>query len=294
MINFMRYRAYYMIFSLVIFASFISLFTYKRLTHGQAFSYGVELTGGVEAYLKFENSVSDEEIKRIIEQEGWKNPEMRRFGPTEVLVRIKDIPSDIQTLGQHVTETLKKALPGNDVKLLAIEEVSGTIGKILREKSLYAICIALILMFAYIWFRFWSFSFGMGALVSLFHDAVVILLIFMIFDKEITMNVIGAILTVLGYSINDTIVVFARIRDNIKQMRGSSITQIVNTSINQTLRRTFLTSFATLLVVISLILLGGEVLRDLSLSLLVGIVFGTYSSIYIASTVMMFLYKENK
>ena len=149
-------------------------------------------------------------------------------------------------------------------------------------------------MLLYIWLRFFSVSFGVGAVVSLFHDAIVILGIFLLFDKEISINVISAILAVLGYSINDTIVIFTKIRQNIKTMRDVPIAKIVNTSINQTLSRTILTSFSTALVVLSLFILGGEALRDLSLALLIGIIFGTYSSIYIASPLMLLLYKEAK
>ncbi len=155
--------------------------------------------------------------------------------------------------------------------------------------------LGLILMLMYIAWRFWSFAYASGAIVALFHDAIVILLFFLLFDKEISMNVIGAIMAVLGYSVNDTIVIFSRIRENLKSMRGVSTDQVVNISLNQTLRRTILTSASTGLVVMALILLGGEALRDLSLALFIGIVFGTYSSIYIASPVMLLLYnKEQK
>lgn len=293
MVNFLRYRTIGAIFSALIFIAFIGVFAYKRYTNGQAFVYSVEFTGGTQVLFKFSQPVTDGEIKRILEENGWHNPITRTFGQDEILVRVKEYSDDVQGLGKQMKEVLVKNLPDEtSVEILSIDSLSGAIGAILREKSFYAILLALALMFIYIWFRFWSFSFGMGAMISLVHDAVVILLIFMILDKEISINVIGAILTILGYSINDTIVVFARIRDNLKHMRNSSVAHIVNTSINQTLRRTLLTSFATLLVVIALIILGGEVLRDLSLSLLIGIIFGTYSSIYIASSAMLSLYKE--
>ena len=160
---------------------------------------------------------------------------------------------------------------------------------------MYAITLALILMLLYIWLRFLSISFGVGAVVSLLHDAIVILGVFLLLDKEISVNVVSAILVVLGYSMNDTIVIFTKIRQNIKTMKNTSIDNIVNTSINQTLRRTILTSFSTALVVFSLFILGGEALRDLSLALLIGIIFGTYSSIYIASPLCyLYIKKVNK
>ena len=164
----------------------------------------------------------------------------------------------------------------------------------MRTRSLWAIIVALVLMLLYIAVRFWSFAYAMGAIVSLFHDAIVILLLFLITDKEISMNVIGAILAVLGYSINDTIVIFSRIRENVKRLPGESMYNIINISITETLSRTILTTFATTLVVIALFIFGGETLRDLSLALLVGIVFGIYSTIFIATPVLYMLYKEHK
>ena len=164
----------------------------------------------------------------------------------------------------------------------------------LRSKSFWAVVLSLLLMLIYIALRFWSFAYAMGAIVSLFHDAIVILAFFLLFDKEISMNVIGAILAVLGYSINDTIVIFARIRENVKRLPNMSMYDVINLSITETLSRTILTTFATTLVVIALFLFGGETLRDLSLALLIGIVFGIYSTIFIATPVLYMLYKEKE
>jgi preprotein translocase subunit SecF len=146
-------------------------------------------------------------------------------------------------------------------------------------------------MLAYITIRF-KFAYAMGAVLALAHDALVIGAVFIVLGKEISIDVIAAILAILGYSVNDTIVIFARIRENLGIMPTKSLTDIVNISLNQTLRRTILTSVATLLVVLALFVLGGDALRDFSMALLLGIVFGTYSSIYIASPVMMFFTKQ--
>lgn len=149
-------------------------------------------------------------------------------------------------------------------------------------------------MLLYIAVRFFSVGFAMGAVVSLFHDAIAILAVFLLFDKEISINVIGAILAVLGYSINDTIVIFAKVRDNIKKYANLSLREIINLSIAQTLSRTILTTFATLLVVIAILVFGGETLRDLALALLIGILFGIYSTIFIATPVLLMLYKKEE
>lgn len=293
MINFLKYRLVCFIFSLFIFAGFISLYSYRVATRGYGFSYSVDFTGGTQILLRFAQPISDNKIKDILEKKGWNNPVLRNFSEkNEVAVRLKEVSTDTKGFSDSIRTAIQEAMPDNHVEVLSVDSVSGGIGEVLRWKSIYAVALALFLMLLYIWFRFWSVSFGVGAVIALFHDAIAILFVFLLLDKEISVNVISAILAVLGYSINDTIVIFTKIRQNIKSMRNVSIEKIVNISLNQTLRRTILTSFATALVVLSLMILGGEALRDLSLALLVGMVFGTYSSIYIASSIMLFLYKE--
>jgi preprotein translocase subunit SecF len=292
MINFLKYRLVCAIFSLALFAGFIGLYSYRMATRGYAFSYSVDFTGGTQFLLRFSKPVSDSQIKDILEKNGFHNPAMRDFSQNEIIVRLKQVSTDTKGFSENIQNALQNALPNTKVEILSVDSVSGGIGEVLRWKSIYAVGLALLLMLLYIWFRFWSVSFGVGAVVALFHDAMVILFAFLLLDKEISINVISAILAVLGYSINDTIVIFTKIRQNIKTMRNVPIEKIVNVSLNQTLRRTILTSFATSLVVLSLITLGGEALRDLSLALLIGMIFGTYSSIYIASPIMLLLYKE--
>lgn len=294
MIDFLKYRLACAVFSIVLFLGFTGLYFYRIATRGYAFSYSVDFTGGTQLLFRFSKPVSDGAIKEILEKHGWHNPVMRNFANNETLVRVKEFSTDVTGIGQTMLKALQDGLGDSSITILSVDSVSGGVGEILRWKSVYAVTLALFLMLLYIWVRFLSVSFGVGAVVSLLHDAVIILGIFMLLDKEISVNVISAILAVLGYSINDTIVIFTRIRQNIKHMKNMSIAAIVNKSINQTLRRTLLTSFSTALVVISLFILGGEALRDLSLALLIGIIFGTYSSIYIASPLMLLLYKETK
>jgi preprotein translocase subunit SecF len=190
--------------------------------------------------------------------------------------------------------TLAEQLPGYQVTIEQSDAVGSGVGESLRMKSFYAVLIALIAMLIYIAFTFWSWAYAIGAIVALFHDASVILLLFALFDFEISVNVIGAILAVLGYSINDTIVIFSQIRENRGTMGGSSLYDIVNVSLNQTLRRTILTSVSTAIPVSIMYFFGGEALKDFSFALLVGIIFGTYSSIYIASPIMMLLTPQAK
>jgi preprotein translocase subunit SecF len=296
MIDFLKYRTFFALYSILTMGAFVGTYYYKKSVHGQAYQYSVDFTGGTQVLFKFSQPVSDVELKDILDKQGWTGSVMRNFSATETLVRVKEFASDITGFADRMRQVVVDGLKDKhiSVEILSKDSVSGGIGKDLWWKSFMALLIALSLMLVYIWFRFWSISYGVGAVVSLAHDAVMLLFLFLILDKEISINFIGAILTVLGYSINDTIVIFTKIRQNIKTMRNTPLVDIVNISINETLRRTLLTSFATTLVVVALIVLGGETLRDFSLALLVGIVYGTYSSIYIASPVMLLLNKDAK
>ena len=145
----------------------------------------------------FLKPTTDSQIKDVLDSKGWNNAVMRDFSPTEILVRLKQVSTDVNGLSGSIKEALQAAMPGTTVEILEVESVSGGIGEILRWKSLWAVGLALFLMLLYIWFRFWSVSFGVGAVIALFHDAVAILFAFLIFDKEISINVISAIVAVL-------------------------------------------------------------------------------------------------
>lgn len=292
MIDFLRYRVACAIFSAVIFVAFFAGVIYKHQQRGEAFIYSVDFTGGTQVLLKFSQPVQSSTVLNTLETNGWQGAAVREFSAHEIVVRVKGHENDAKGLADRIKTILEKSLPETTIDILQTDSVGAGIGASLRWKSLQAIIVALLLMLIYIWWRFWSFAYALGNVISLFHDAIVILAFFMFFDYEISLNVIGAILAVLGYSINDTIVIFSRIRENVRKMRNVPIEKVVNISINETLRRTLLTSFATSLVVVALLLFGGESLRTLSLALLVGIVFGTYSSIYIASPVMLLFYRE--
>ncbi len=191
-------------------------------------------------------------------------------------------------------QAIEKSMKDVQVTILQSEAVGPGVGETLRGKSIRAIVFALLAMLFYIALRFWSFGFALGAVMALFHDAILMLAVFLLLNREISINVIAAVLAVMGYSINDTIVIFSQIRDNLAKFSHESLEKIVNISINHTLRRTILTSISTGLPVLAMLILGGEALRDFSIALLVGIIIGTYSSIYIASPVMMLLYRDKK
>lgn len=287
MIDFLKYRYWGAAFFLLTVFAFVGGYVYKTYTRGYAFIYSVDFTGGTQVVFEFSQPVSSDKIIQTLEHHGIPGAVTREFSPTKILVRVKQFEADAQGVATRMQEMLSKAFDGNQVTIQQVDSVGGGIGQTLRWKSMQAIIVGLLLMLMYIAWRFWSWGFAIGAVASLFHDALVILTVFLLFDLEISINVIGAILAVLGYSVNDTIIIFSRIRENLVRLSGRSLYDITNISTNETLRRTILTSFATTLVVVSLILFGGEVLRGLSLVLFIGFVFGTYSSIFVGNPVMI-------
>ncbi|HSW73871.1 MAG TPA: protein translocase subunit SecF [Candidatus Limnocylindria bacterium] len=294
MIDFLRYRFAIASVSLLILVGALGTYIYKEKTYGQAFKYSIDFTGGTQVLLRFAQPVNIEQLKGVLDQAGWSGAITREFSATEVLVRVRDFVNDANGLGVKIQQALVAAMPENPASILQSEAVGAGVGAELRWNAIMAVLVALLALLVYIALSFWSVAFAVGAVIALAHDALVMLSFYLLFDREISITGIGAILAVLGYSINDTIVIFSSIRSHIKKSHGASLYHVVNASINQTLRRTLLTSFSTLLTVVPMFVLGGEALRDFTLTLLIGIIFGTYSSIYIASPVMMLLYKQKK
>jgi len=293
MIDFLRYRTACLAFSLAIIGGFVGMAVYRQQTRGSVFILSVDFTGGTQVLLNFENPVDSAAVKAAVSDAGWKGTTARYFSKHDIVVRVADFSSDVQGVATRILDTVRVAFPGNNITIKQTEHVGEGVGQNLWWRSLLAILLALIFMLAYIAIRFFSFSYALGAVIALFHDALVMMGVFLLFDREISINVIGAILAIMGYSINDTIVIFSRIRDRIRTSRGARIGDVVNQSINHTLKRTILTSISTGLPVGAMLILGGEALRDFSIALMVGIIFGTYSSIYIASPIMM-LFHNNK
>jgi preprotein translocase subunit SecF len=286
MIDFLKYRN--MNFAL----SFLFFLASGTAWYAYGIHYSVDFDGGTQVILGFSKPVSSTEVKSILASRGWEGAITREFSKTEVLVRVKEFIGDAKGEAERLKNALGESLSGVEVTIKSQDSVGPAAGANLRLKAIYAVLIGLVLMLAYIAMRF-EFSFAMGAVLSLLHDALVMIGAFIILGLEMSPYVIVAILTILGYSINDTIVIFTRIRENLAKKTRQDLYEVVNVSINQTLIRTLLTSFATCLTVVSFLVLGGESLRDLSLALLVGMIVGTYSSIYIASPVMMLLHKNN-
>lgn len=296
MINFLKYRWFALAFSVVIMSTFVGAYIYRYVTnHGTTFNYSVDFTGGIQVLAAFSKPVTGDQIANALDSKGWSGAIAREFSSTEYGIRVKKEASDVQGESEKIKQALEESITDTKVTIKETNSISGGMGDRLRTNSIYAIILSLLLMLLYIALRFWSFAYAMGAVVSLFHDAIVVLAIFLLFDKEISLNVIAAILAVLGYSINDTIVIFAKIRENLARLPATtSMEDVINISINETLSRTILTTVSTALVVIALLLFGGEALRDFSLTLLIGIIFGIYSTIYIATPVLLWLYNDTR
>lgn len=246
--------------------------------------YGIDFTGGTSVQLKFEKSMTAGEIRNSISKAGYGNAEIKRIGPAEeneFIIRVEKTAE-----GTHastiIEEQLSRDFADNPYDVRFVQEIGPKIGGELRRAAVMAVLIALIGILIYISWRF-EFKFAVGAVLALFHDVMITLGIFSLFNLEITLVVIAAFLTIVGYSLNDTIVVYDRIRENLKVLRRENFHNIVDVSINQTLNRTINTSLTTLLVVAVLWIFGGEVIHDFAFALLIGIGIGTYSSMFVAS-----------
>lgn len=246
---------------------------------------GLDFTGGTQVELHYKHSVTIPSIRDTLNHSTLNHSSVQSYGSTkDVLIRLA--PSEETKHASALTITLKQIFPHAEVR--RIEYIGPQVGQELMESGMLAIFFSLIITMIYIAFRF-EMRFAISAAVSLIHDPILILGVFSAFQLEFDLIALAALLTILGYSLNDTIVVYDRIRENLRLSRTRKIDDVVNASINQTLSRTIMTSGLTLLVVIALCLLGGEKLHGFSIALIVGIVIGTYSSIYIAGALAVIM-----
>lgn len=252
-------------------------------------NYGIDFTGGTLMQIKFsDQKVSTNQVREALGELDLGDYQVQQFGEredNEVLIRVEKSSSGTQGLSDKISQKLATTFSPEGFEIRRVEMVGPQVGKDLRRKGILAIIYALLGILLYITWRF-ELKFAVAAIIALFHDIIITVGIFSILDKEFTLSVVAALLTIAGYSINDTIVVFDRFRENLRLMRRKGYEDIIDTSINQTLSRTILTSTTTLLVTISLLVLGGEVIHNLALALTIGVVVGTYSSIFVASPIV--------
>jgi preprotein translocase subunit SecF len=276
-IDFMRQRFLAAIVSAVLcLASIVSL-----AVHG--LNFGLDFTGGTQIELTYQTPPDLNAVRTQLEQGGFKQAVVQAYGTSrDILVRIAPTTESSQALKDRVAQLLP------DAQIQQMEFIGPQVGKTLFTNGLLAILISLLATMAYIAFRF-EFRFAVSAAVALIHDPIIILGVFSFFQLQFDLIALAAVLTVIGYSLNDTIVVYDRVRENFRRVRKGTPTEIMNLSINQTLSRTIMTSGLTLLVVVALFVFGGEMLHGFSLALIIGIVVGTYSSIYIAGSLAVAL-----
>ena len=252
--------------------------------------YGIDFAGGTLVQVRFEQAVATEDIRAALKGVVEGKPVVQTFGEAnEFIIQLEQSDEGLEGLSSRVQEALGEKLGTDQVEIRRVEMVGPKVGKDLRQKGLLALGFSLGAILLYIWWRF-ELRFGFGAVAALFHDVLITVGAFSLFNKQFDLTTIAALLTIVGYSLNDTIVVYDRIRENLKKTGGKGdLFKIINQSINQCLSRTLLTSVTTLLVIAALFALGGGVIHDFAFALLVGVIVGTYSSIYIASPVVLYL-----
>lgn len=282
-IDFMGVKKYTAFFSIVIIIFSLGALLVNGL------KWGLDFTGGTQILISYDNSADLEQIRNRLHEHDFKEAQVISYGTSkEVLISIGPKGEIDQS---ELASRVLKVLPG--AKLERVDFVGPQVGQELATKGALAILVSLIAIMIYIALRF-EYRLGVSAAVALIHDPFLILGIFALFGIEFDLKALAGLLAVIGYSLNDTIVVFDRVRENFLKMRRATTTEIMNLSINQTLSRTIMTSVLTLLVVVSLFVYGGESIRGFSLALIIGIVIGTYSSIYVAGALAVWLGLDKK
>ena len=281
-VNFLNIKNIATIISIVALISSIFFILFKNL------NFGIDFKGGTLIEIKKDRDLTISSIRSQLSDLGLGDIQIQTFGSADVvLIRIENSSDLISNADMNSINTIKTNLESK-IEIQRTEIVGPKVSSELVEKGLIAIIAAVILMLFYIWVRFeWQFS--IGAVIALIHDIIITIGIFSFFQIEFNLSIIAALLTIIGYSMNDTVVVYDRIRENLRKYKSLEIYQLINQSLNETMSRTVLTSFTTLLALFSLYFLGGEVLKGFTLAMIIGVFIGTYSSIFIASQIILYL-----
>ena len=254
----------------------------------QKLNFGIDFTGGTLVEVGYGETVELDEVRSVLSATNFRDAVVQYFGSaSDILIRVAQVEGkNSADISNEIIEVLDRS--GHDVEIRRVEFVGPQVGEDLQEDGGLAMIYALIMIFIYIAFRFQR-RFSVGAIAALVHDVIITIGVFSVLQLDFDLTVLAALLAVIGYSLNDTIVVFDRIRENFRRIRKGTPVEIVNASLNQTLTRTLITSLTTLLVLTALFFLGGELIRPFSAALIVGVIIGTYSSIYVASPVTLAL-----
>jgi len=269
-------------------SGFLILVSMASIVFHGGLRFGIDFAGGTLVQLQFKSPPSIEEIRNGLKGIGLADSVIQEFGSkNDILIRVERADGKLEEMGSRIKRALGKTMVEDDITIDRVEMVGPKVGKDLREKALLSILYAILGIVIYVSWRF-EFYYALAAIIALIHDVTITVGAFSLFDKEFTLVVVAAFLTIIGYSLNDTIVVFDRVRENSRRNRKGNWVETVNTSVNQTLSRTLLTSGTTLLVVLALFFLGGEIIHDFAFALIIGIAVGTYSSVFIASVFLIF------
>jgi len=287
-IDFMGMRRTFFVISLILIMVGMGSVVLKGL------EFGIDFVGGTELVVEFEEAVPVGDIRSAMTDAGFDQAVIRTFGiPRDILIRTIEMDREDQRVRDIILTTLTERFPDNRITVLREDSIGPTIGAELRRDATMAIIVALFAILGYIAIRF-KFVYGLGAVAAIFHDVLIAVGLLSLLhglspylNLEISQHIIAAFLTIIGLSVNDTVVVFDRIRENLKLYRSWSIYDVINKSINDTLSRTIITSGTVLIVLIVLFVFGGEVTRGFAFTLIIGVIIGTYSSIYIASALVI-------
>jgi preprotein translocase subunit SecF len=278
--NFLKYKKFFVSLSTVMTIGCLLIILIK------GFNYGVDFKGGTVIEIRTEKNIHVEEIRSSISKLNINNYTVKEFGAANNFEISMENSINNNEFVNSIKNNLEKDLK-QKISIRKVETVGPKVGGELIKSAIYALLFGFIAIFIYLWFRFeWQFS--LGGIVALFHDTIITAGIFSLFNLKFDLTIIAALLTIIGYSINDTVIIYDRIRENLKKDSVSNLTDLINKSLNETLSRTLKTSGATLLSIVAVLIFGGEVLRGFAFAITFGIIFGTYSSIYVASPIVMF------
>ena len=287
MIKFNRFYTQFNILSLMLVIISLSLLIFKGL------NFGIDFKGGTLIELRSsDNKINVSNLRENLNQMDLGDVSVKKFGnDQDYLIKFEN-KNEIKNIIEEIRSNLDKSF-GNNFDFRRVENVGPKVSAELLKSGMIAISVSLAIMLIYIWIRFeWQFS--LGAILALFHDVIITLGLFSLLSLEINLSIIAAVLTIVGYSMNDTVVIFDRVRENLRKYSDIKIFELTNISINETLTRTLITSVTTLLALFSIFFFGGEILKGFSLAMIFGVIFGTYSSIYIANTVLVRLRVSQK
>jgi SecD/SecF fusion protein len=288
--DFIALRRYAFVISAIVVL--LGVFAFVQLSRGHG-NMGVEFSGGAMVRMDASQPFTVSAVRKAMETEGWGHAEIQPLEDNKgLMVRVKKSDEGVGQMGDKLVQILNKSLPGTTFTVVGTEEIGASVSKELRKKAIIAIVISLLAIIGYIWFRF-ELIFGLAATVATFHDVLAVLGVFYLLDREISLLVVTALLTIAGYSLTDTVVIFDRIRENLARRRGT-LAEIINLSVNEVLTRTIITTTTVFLAVLPLYLFGGVVLRDFALAMLLGLIVGSYSSVFVASPIVFAWRKEVK